>query len=298
MFPGIALLCLLAIFPGTAAGEIRVQDDLGQSIVLPGPAKRIISLYGAFNEILAGMGLTHSIVARTKADELPGLDDRPGIGTHMRPNVELVLGLAPDVVLQIGGRRGALLAVEQISAHGIPVAVFSPVTVDELFSVIVRIGRLTREEEKALSLIERMKVRLDAVRCRLQDLTSRPSVFFEVRYPNLLGAGQGSIVNDVIVRAGGVNCVRSEKKIVRLGEEALLGLNPDAYVVQKGPMNANPLPPSKRPIFKSLKAVQAGRVFEVDEKLYSRPGPRIVRAVEELAKFLHPEIMRDTKALQ
>jgi len=295
------------MLPGTAAGEIRVQDDLGQSVVLPGPAKRIISLYGAFNEILAGMDLTHRIVARTKADEMPCLDDKPGIGTHMRPNVELVLGLAPDVVLQIGGRRGALSAVRQIKAHGIPVVVFNPVTVDELFSVIARIGRLTREEEKALGLIQQMKARLRAVENRLRDLAledvfseglGRPSVFFEVRYPNLLGAGQGSIVNDVIVRAGGVNCVKSDKKIVRLGEEALLGLNPDAYVVQKGPMNVSPLPPRERPIFKSLKAVRTGRVLEVDEKLYSRPGPRIVQAVEELAKFLHPEVMRDTKAPQ
>jgi len=47
-----------------------------------------------------------------------------------------------------------------------------------------------------------------------------------------------------------------------------------------------------------LKAVRTGRVLEVDEKLYSRPGPRIVQAVEELAKFLHPEVMRDTKAPQ
>ncbi len=289
------------MFPGRAAGEITIQDDWGESVSLPGPAKRIISLYGAFNEILAGMGLEKRIVARTKADELPGLLGKPGIGTHMRPNVEMVLGLCPDVVLQIGGRSEALSAVRQIKAHGIPVVVFNPVTLDELFSVIVRIGRLTQEQEKALDLIERMKARLDAVRSRLHGVFSegapRPSVFFEVRYPNLLGAGQGSIVNDVIARAGGVNCVGSDKKIVRLSEEALLGLNPDAYVVQTGPMNVNPLPPCERPLFTSLRAVRTARVLEVDEKEFSRPGPRIVQAVEELARFLHPEVMKDIKAL-
>jgi len=46
-----------------------------------------------------------------------------------------------------------------------------------------------------------------------------------------------------------------------------------------------------------LKAVREQRVLEVDEKLYSRPGPRIVQAVEELAEFLHPEITKDIKVL-
>ena len=42
-------------------------------------------------------------------------------------------------------------------------------------------------------------------------------------------------------------------------------------------------------IFKELKAVKTRRVLLVDENLYSRPGPRSAEAVEQLARFLHPE---------
>ena len=79
------------------ADEIHVKDDTGRELVLERPAERIIALYGAYNEILAAMGLEDRLVGRTKADVLPpSILSRPSIGTHMRPNVELVLALEPD----------------------------------------------------------------------------------------------------------------------------------------------------------------------------------------------------------
>jgi iron complex transport system substrate-binding protein len=113
-------------------------------------------------------------------------------------------------------------------------------------------------------------------------------VFFEVRYPNLLGAGRGSIVNDIIRRAGGLNCLGDGKKMVRIGMESLIQKNPEAYVVQEGPMNRNPSPPADRPHFRVLDAVKQGKVLFVEEQVFSRPGPRSVEAVELLATFLHP----------
>jgi iron complex transport system substrate-binding protein len=70
--------------------------------------------------------------------------------------------------------------------------------------------------------------------------------------------------------------------------EALIACNPEAYVIQRGPMNPNPGVPEARPHFGILRAVKEGRVLFVDEQVYSRPGPRSIDAVEELAAFLHP----------
>jgi iron complex transport system substrate-binding protein len=54
-------------------------------------------------------------------------------------------------------------------------------------------------------------------------------------------------------------------------------------------MNRSPEDIYGRPYFQELKAVKARRVLVVSESLYSRPGPRSAEAVEELARFLHPE---------
>jgi iron complex transport system substrate-binding protein len=180
--------------------------------------------------------------------------------------------------------------LDQLRQQGVPVAVFHPTTFDKLFGVIQKLGVLTGQPDRAEALNKELRARLAAIADKLQGVNSRPKVFFEIRYPNLLGAGGGSMVNDIIQRAGGVNCLTSPKKIVRLNLEAVIAADPEVYVVQQGPMNPNPEPVPSRPHFNILRAVQAGRVLVVEEQLYSRPSPRAVEAVAQLAKFLHPHL--------
>ena len=277
--------------PAFSAAEVRVTDDLGQVIALKEPARRIISLYGAYSEILFAIGAGDRLVARTSSDKFPpSILDKPSVGTHLRPNMELVLGLQPDLIIHAVGRKHGHEVIRQIQQKGLTVAVFQPRNFSELFSVIDRLGILTGEEENAQALVNGQISRLGQIDLRMAKSKDRPKVFFEVRYPNLLAAGQGSIVNDVILKAGGVNCLPNEKKLVRINIETLIDYDPDVYVVQKGPMNRNPGSPESRPNFQVLRAVQQGRVFFVDEYVFSRPGPRSVEAVEKLAAYLHPEL--------
>jgi len=279
--------------PAFSAAEVRVTDDLGQVIALKEPARRIISLYGAYSEILFAIGAGDRLIARTTADRFPpSILDKPSVGTHLRPNMELVLGLQPDLIIHAVGRKHGHEVIRQIQQKGLTVAVFQPRNFSELFSVIDRLGILTGEEENAQALVNGQISRLGQIDLRMAKSKDRPKVFFEVRYPNLLAAGQGSIVNDVILKAGGVNCLPNEKKLVRINIETLIDYDPDVYVVQKGPMNRNPGSPESRPNFQVLRAVQQGRVFFVDEYVFSRPGPRSVEAVEELAAYLHPVLAK------
>ena len=279
-----------------AAHAVEIVDDTGRTIRLERPATRIIALYGAYNEILAGMGLESRLVGRTKADvSPPSIVSRPSIGTHMRPNIEMVIGLRPDLIIQGAGRKEAMMPVNQLLNEGLTVAVFNPTGFSDLFSVIERIGVLVGEQSTAMNLVAALRGRLDTVAKRLAATPSRPKIFFEVRYPDILSAGTNSMVNDIIERAGGSNCVSVNKKLVRMSIETLIACNPDFYVVQQGPMNRNPVQPAERPHFTVLQAVRNGRVMTVDEQVFSRPGPRSVEAVEQLAAFLHPRVMSEDK---
>lgn len=269
---------------------MTVTDDAGHALTLAKPAGRVIALYGAFNELLLGMGLDERIVARTAADrDIPRLRDRPAVGTHMRPNPELIVSLSPDVVLQLQGRQEADLQSDALRKLGVNVLVFRMNNFAEMFSVLRRLGTLTGEESKAARLEERLQGRLDALRRGLQGV--RPArVFYEVRYPNLLGAGPDSIVNDVMEHAGARNVVRTAGKVVRLNEEELIAADPDVYLIQKGPMNPEPRPLAERRHYNTLRAVREGRFLVVDEALFARPGPRAVDAAEQLARWLHPSV--------
>jgi len=277
---------LLISFASTAQAGVSITDDFGNEIILQAPAKRIVALYGSFNEIFYAMDLGDRLVARTAADHYPEqITALPSIGTHMRPNPELIVALKPDLVLQMAGRSQAATALEPLKARGIPCAMFRVTSFEQMFSMVRRLGVLTGESGAADALVNSMNARLDRVSAGYSGADAS-QVFFEVRYPNLLAAGQGSIVNDIIRHAGGINCVSNHKKIVRMGEEELMRLNPQNYVYQIGRMNPSPVRPDERSHFKLIDAVRNNRILKVDESVFSRPGPRNVEAVEILADFL------------
>ncbi len=273
--------------PNDANTPIVVSDDTGHEVRLQQPARRVIALYGAFNELLLALGAGDVLAARTVADAaVPGLEHLPAIGTHMRPNAELVVRQSPDLVIQLAGRNEVLLQTENLRALGLDVLVFEMNSFEQMFAVLQKLGRLTGRESEASALVTAWRERLAALETRYADMEP-VSVFYEVRYPNLLGAGRGGIVNDMIRRAGGRNVIADEKKLVRFNEEALLASDPDVYIMQRGPMNPEPQPLEQRQHYKSLRAIREGRVLVVDEERFARPGPRAVDAAEELGRFLH-----------
>jgi iron complex transport system substrate-binding protein len=275
-------LFLLQI-PASALAAIFVTDDQGRQISLDAPATRIIALYGAFNEILADLGREDLLIARTAADDLPAsIQAKPSIGTHLRPNAELILGLAPDLVIQLGGRGEAMEPVRFLEKRGLNVAVFDLENFEQLFSVMKRLGTLTASSDQAAKRIAFMRSEL----ARIEAAAPRPRIFFEARYPTLLAAGQGSMASEILYRAGGENCVAAPDKLVRLGEEELLRLDPDIYLVQEGPMNPRPVPMAERHLFRTLACVKSGQVHVVDQKVFSRPGPRSLEAVRQLATII------------
>jgi len=112
---------------------IRITDDWGQEVQLREPARRVIPLYGAFAEMLYAIGAGATVAARTQADRFPpDLLQLPSVGTHMKPNVEMILGLKPDLVIQSAGRREATPEIQRIQAAGVPLAVFDPKTFEQI----------------------------------------------------------------------------------------------------------------------------------------------------------------------
>jgi len=295
----LSLLLSLLLFPAGAqaahsenselhnSAPIVITDDTGATVTFAQPVKRVIALYGAFNEIFLALGAGDLLVARTAADgNLPELAALPAIGTHMRPNAELVLAQQPDVVLQLEGRSEAQTQTENLRSLGLKVLTFDVNSFERLFEVTETLGRLAGHEDKAQVLVNGWKGRVQALRSRN---AGKPvaRVFYEVRYPNLLAAGRGGISSEILALAGGENVVSDSKKLVRYSEEALIAADPDAYIIQKGPMNPEPTSLAGRDHYRDLRAQRAGRVLIVDEERFARPGPRALDAAEELDRWLH-----------
>lgn len=235
--------------------------------------------------MLLALDAANFIIARTTADAaLPELASLPAVGTHMRPNPELIVALKPDLVLQMSGRKEASLQTEHLRQLGIPVLAFELDSLRQLISCLRKLGALTGKTAQAAALIQNWQGRLAALQ---KDVPAhKPTVYFEVREPNLLTAGRNSLINDIITAAGGQNISQNPKKLARINEEALLLANPEICLIQKGPMSPQPRPLQERTNLQNLACVRSGQVYLVEEQLFSRPGPGSITAAEYLAQIV------------
>jgi iron complex transport system substrate-binding protein len=287
MRAGTSLVAALAVLCAVGARGGCVTDDTGTAVCLDRPPVRAVSLYGAFTETIAALGAGPALAARTKNDDtVPELAALPTVGTGLRPDVELLTAMKPDLVVCRGGEAGEE-TVALLRARGIKTAAFDPRSLAELYGTIERLGTLFGREAEAGKLVTRMKERIGAVEKRVAGAPPVKTAF-EVRAEPLTLAGTDGLLAEMVTAAGGRLSVDTPKKLVRVDMEALLASDPDAYIVQEGPMNPSPSAPAARPHHAKLRAVRAGRVLVVDEKLLSRPGPRVPEAVEALSRFLHP----------
>ena len=250
--------------------------------------KRIIALYSAFNEILVSIGAKDLLVARTAQDSLQDIASLPAIGTHMRPNLELIAAYKPDLVIQLQGRTDAQLQTQALRDLGLTVLEFPLNSFTDMWHVTKIFGLLTQHQTQAYSAILSWQKRLNEIEARHIGQTTH-TVVFEVRSPDLLVAGANNICSEIIKISGGKNVVTTAKKLVHINEEAILKLNPDVYIIQTGPMNPSPLPLAQRPTLKMLKAAQNGRSLLVREDMFSRPGPMAIDACDQLERWLYAE---------
>lgn len=286
----LAILLPLILLPAPGLRAACITDDTGTQVCLSAAPQRAVSLYGAFTETVAALGGAGAFVARTKNDDtVPEVAKLPSVGTGLRPNVEYLLALRPDLVLSRSG-KAASEALTALRTRGLRVAAFDPSGLDELYSTVDRLGALWDRQDAARALVDRIRAGIASVERKSAAGGRRLRVVYEIRSEPLTVAGTGGLVDELIRAAGAENAVASPKKLLSFDPEALLRLDPDAYLVQQGPMNPNPVPPAKRPLFQTLRAVREGRVLVIDEELFARPSPRVAEAAERLSRFLYPDL--------
>ncbi len=270
--------------------KIRIVDDSGYELVLDKPVRRVVGLYGPLSELMLALDMGHVLVGRTAADaQVEGLKHLPAVGTSVRPIPSRIAELKPDVVLQYMGKSQAKALGLGLRKLGIPVLLFRLESFEEMFSALQRLGKISGIEAKANELVKGYRKRIGHLRAILLDIP-KVSVFYELRYPNLISLGSHSIITDILNVAGARNVIASEELMVRITEEDLLSKNPEAYIIQEGELNSTPKPIAERPHYERLQAVKNNRILYVKESDFAYPSVKAVDMAEKLAHWLHPKV--------
>jgi ABC-type Fe3+-hydroxamate transport system substrate-binding protein len=267
--------------PTAAAAQ---RDDFGDTIALAAPPRRIVSLDPSTTELLFARGAGDRVVGRTTYDRWPerarAVRD---LGPGLRPNVEAVLAVRPDLVLLYASDENRD-AARRLRAAGVPTAAYRLDRIADFARVTRALGALTGDSAAARVTVDTVRATLDRVRAATRPL-AHPTVFWPLYDLPLLAVGGGSFLDELIDIAGGRNVYGfMSEPSPRITFEDLLHRDPDV-VLATPESRARYL---RDPRWRTLRAVRDGRLFAVDTTLVLRPGPRIGEAARSIALLLHP----------
>ncbi len=280
-----------------ATAGISITDGLGRLVTMAAPAQRVISLAPSNTEILFAVGAEAQVVGRDPYSDYPAeAQNVTDIGdTFAELNTELVVSLAPDLVL--AAEITPPEQVAQLEQLGINVFwLANPIDLEGLYTNLNIVAQLTGHEQETADVIDALRARVQAVQTTLADVTEVPTVFYEVdglSDPNApYTAGPGTFIDLIITTACGKNAAAAIEGYKQLSIEELLVQNPDFILLGDAAFGATPELVAARAGWDQLAAVQKNQVFAFDDNLMSRPGPRLIEALEQLARLLHPELFK------
>lgn len=293
----LALALLLAGPALTLAGESFV-DDSGQTIQVPTPFRRIISLYPAHTENLYALGLQDALIGVSPGETQPPAASAKPVYSY-RDDPERFLAARPDLVLiRPMVYRGHRALVDRLKQAGITVVSLQPNSVPEMYDYWRRLGLLAGGPDRAEALIAGFQKGLAAIQARWASVAPerRPRVYFEAIHAKMKTFAPDSMAAFALAAAGGINLAADAQavrntNIAEYGQERILSKSAeiDVYLAQVGTMNKVSLEQIKNESgFQAIKAVQEGRVHLIDEELVSRPTPRLLEGIEAIHALLYP----------
>ena len=269
-----------------------VTDDLGREIRLPLKVRRAVSLAPNITEMVFAIGAGDRLVGDTTYCNYPEEAKAvQKVGDTLNPNMETIVALKPDVVL-VSGASQLETFTKILEQNSIAVYVTNPNSIKDVLKNLKQLGELFGTEEQAGKLVGDLQRRIGEVNQKLfyapgsRNSEHKPiPVFLQISKEPLFTIGKQSFLTDFLEYADAYSVTEDvESAYPKLSKERALALDPEAIIISESPDNPEP-----NDAFRNSPAVKNGRIYKVSADLLSRPGPRLVDAMEQIAKDLHPE---------
>ena len=259
-------------------------DDFGDTLLLRAAPRRIVSLNPSTTELLYAIGAGDRLVGRTTYDRWPEAAlALPDLGPGLRPNVEGVLAVRPDLVLLYASDDNRE-AARRLRAAGVATAAYRVDRIADFRRVTLALGALTGDSAAARATVDSVDATIARVRAATASLP-KPTVFWPLYDQPLLATGGGSFLNELIELGGGRNIYGFlPEPSPRITVEDLLKRDPEVILLSPE-SRARYLADAR---WKALRAVRENRLLAVDTTVVYRPGPRLGEAARSVARLLHP----------
>jgi ABC-type Fe3+-hydroxamate transport system substrate-binding protein len=301
----LAVLAALAVLPACSAGSppparralpdtasrpaaTAIVDDVGDTLgTSSAPPRRIVSLNPATTEMLFAMGEGSHVVGRTRWDTYPPAAlSVADLGDGLRPNVEAVLSVHPDLVVLYAAADNRD-AVGRLRAAGIATLSVRDDRLTDFRRILSLLGAALHDSAAAQAVADSVTASLARVRAATAGLAP-VSVVWPIEIAPLRVIGGGSYLNDLLTDAGGHNVYGAmSDPSPQVSLEDLLHRNPSIVLTTAataGTMRGDPR-------WQGWLAASGHRVLVPDTALVGMPSVRMGAAAAEVAGLLHPGVV-------
>ena len=298
-----SLLIIIVFFPLTSckgnkyqnttiAFETRtVTDEAGRTVIVPAKIERFITLAPNLTEIVFAIGAGDRLVGNTTYCDFPSEAKAvTKVGDTLHPSVERIIGLKPQLVL-VSTASQLEAFTQQLNEQKIAVYVTNPRSLEEVFGSITALGDLLGVSDRATNLVTDLRKRTSAVEQAIKQVKPL-TVFYQVSGTPLYTIGRDAYLTDLVRRAGGTSVTADVPgAFPRFSDEAALATRPEAIILPTG----GSMGTANATVAEALKNSPASlskRVYKINDDHLSRPGPRLIDGLEEMARALHPEVFK------
>lgn len=249
------------------------------------PPPRIISLAPHLTEMLFEIGAGAQIVGTVSYSNYPEAAQQiPLVGGYNRLDLERILTLQPDLV--VGWESGNSAAeLQRMRELGLNLHISEPRQLEDVATVMERLGRLVGRERQAEAAAERYRLTLQQLRDRYRGVATL-SVFYQVWNRPLITINGEQSISHVIELCGGRNVFAELDSLSpQISAEAVLERDPQV-IIASGMGASRPQWLDGWRDYPLLQAVQQENLYHVEPDILQRHGPRLVEGVEQLCKAL------------
>ena len=293
-------------------------------------SSKIVTLIPSATEIVAFLGLKHSIIGRSHECDYPhGLNHvakltSPKInvdGTSLeidkqintilenslsvyKVDVQKLKDLDPDFIITQAHCEVCAVSfseVENIVSKNLnkntKIISLQPNTLNDVFNDIKRVAKdLNIENEFNNKLIENLNKRLLKIKKLSQEQESKPTIAcIEWMDPLMIA---GNWIPEMVKISGGTNILgKSGNDSHWIKFEELINKDPDIIIFLPCGFNIKKTKEElkiilkKNDSWKELKAFKNEKLFVADgNQFFNRPGPRLIESLEIFAEVIHPKI--------
>lgn len=259
---------------------------------------RVISICPSNTELLAYLDCLHLLVGIDDYSDWPErIKSLPRLGPDLSIRMEDLEQLKPDLVLASLSVPGMEKNIEELKKRNIPHIILNPQNFDDIAENLIEVSKEIGIEEIGK---QKAKIFLDQINRFKQiaaTIKERPSLYWEWWPKPVFTPGKTNWLTLISEYAGAYNVFSTiDKASIQTDWEDVAKRNPD-YIclawVGVSHQRVNPKILKKRPEWDQLSAVKNNRILVLEESLYCRPSPRLLKGLEKLSKILHPTHYHD-----